>query len=54
MNKKIKYYNNNKIKCLFLYEEHFYPKLNFYHTLNNFLNEVKGNVYNQFLNPKIK
>jgi len=50
MDKKIKYYRDNNIKCLFLYEEHFYPKLNFQTKVNQFLKETKGNKYNQSLN----
>lgn len=54
MDKKIEYYNNNNIKCLFLFEEDFInPKkqpVEIYKLhISNFLNEIENNIYNKHL-----
>jgi len=54
MNKKINYYNNNNIKCLFLFEEDFInskrqPVEVYKLHLSNFIKEIKNNIYNKHL-----
>lgn len=57
MNEKIHFYNENNIKCLFLFEEDFIYKKNFIdlfkNKIDNFLNEIKNNKYNLHI-KKIK
>jgi hypothetical protein len=50
MNEKIKFYNENKIKCLFLYEEDFLkdkkPINDFKIKINNLVNEIENCIFN--------
>jgi hypothetical protein len=51
MLEKIKFYNQNNIKCLFLYEEDFKENLEWQNKINIFLEETKGKKFN--INLKI-
>ncbi len=54
MNEKIKFYNTNNIKCLFLYEEDFLQNKKFIDLfkdkLNMFVDEIKNCKFNQHVN----
>ena len=47
MEEKIKFYNKNKIKCLFLYQKSFYDSLDWQEKIIIFLEEIKNKVYNK-------
>ena len=47
MYEKIKFYNENKIKCLFLFQESFYDSLDWSEKINIFLAEIKNKKYNK-------
>jgi predicted transcriptional regulator len=53
MNEKIKFYNENKIKCLFLYEEDFMEnkKLidNFKNKVENFVSQIENCIFNKHI-----
>lgn len=54
MNEKIKFYNDNKIKCLFLYEEDFLnnkkPIEIFKDKVNLFVSEIENCIFNKHIN----
>jgi hypothetical protein len=51
MNEKIKFYNENKIKCLFLYEEDFMEKKklidNFKSKVEDFISQIENCIFNK-------
>jgi len=49
MEEKIKFYDSNNIKCLYLFEENFQPKLDFASTMNKFLKEIKNKKFNKHI-----
>ena len=49
MNEKINYYNDNKIKCLFLFQENFMEKNDFKDKINLFLLEIKDQKFNHHI-----
>ena len=49
MYEKIKYYTENKIKCLFLFQESFYDSLDWEQKVSTFIDEIKNKNYNKHL-----
>jgi len=47
MYEKIKFYNENKIKCLFLFQESFYENLDWQEKIIKFIKEIKNKKYNK-------
>jgi hypothetical protein len=52
MYEKIKFYTENKIKCLFLFQESFYDNLDWKEKIITFINEIKNKKYNKQLTEK--
>jgi hypothetical protein len=52
MYEKIKFYTENKIKCLFLFQESFYDNLDWKEKIIMFIEEIKNKKYNKQLTEK--
>ena len=52
MYEKIKFYTENKIKCLFLFQESFYDNLDWEEKINIFLDEIKNKKFNKKIKIK--
>jgi hypothetical protein len=49
MYEKIKFYTENKIKCLFLFQESFYDSLDWEQKVSTFIDEIKNKKFNKHL-----
>jgi len=52
MYEKIKFYNENKIKCLFLFQESFYDSLDWEEKVITFISEIKNKKFNKKIKIK--